>query len=84
MRIEYHPAIEQELREIIEYYEECSKGLGLDFLNDFEQHILKVSSAPSQWMIVSDNIRRSLMNRFPFVIYFRVIQDILRITVVKH
>lgn len=60
MKIEYHPAIEQELREIIEYYEECSEGLGVEFLTEFERQILKIASAPSQWIIVTDDIRRSI------------------------
>ena len=84
MRIEYHPAIEHEIREIKEYYDECSNGLGEEFLDEFEHHILEVASSPFQWMIATKDIRRSLMKRFPYVIYFRVKQDILRVIVVKH
>ena len=85
MRIEYHPAIESELREIIEYYNECSQGLGAEFLDEFERQILKVTSMPTRWMIVEDGIRRSLMRRFPYVIYFRILKnDVLRVTVIKH
>lgn len=40
---------------------------------------------PERWMLVRDNLRRSLMKRFPYVILFRVInKEILRITVLKH
>ncbi len=85
MHVEYHPAIEHELREIIEYYNLCSQGLGLEFLNEFERQILKIASLPTQWRIAEDDIRRALMKRFPYVIYFRVLKnDILRVTVVKH
>jgi plasmid stabilization system protein ParE len=85
MRVEYHPAIEHELREIIGYYNLCSQGLGLEFLNEFERHVLKVASMPTQWRLVEGDIRRALMKRFPYVIYFRVLEnDVLRVTVVKH
>ncbi len=85
MKVLYHPAIEHELREIIEYYDSCSPGLGTDFLNEFERHILKIASMPTLWKIIEGDIRRSLMNRFPYVIYFRELEDdILRVTVVKH
>ncbi len=40
MRIEYHPTIERALREITKYYNECSPGLGTEFLNEFEQQVL--------------------------------------------
>ncbi len=85
MRVEYHPAIEQELREIIEYYNLCSQGLGVEFLNEFERQILKIAAKPTQWRVVEDDIRRALMKRFPYVIYFRVLEnDVLRVTVAKH
>lgn len=85
MRVEYHPAIEQELRDIIEYYNLCSQGLGIEFLNEFERQILKIASLPTQWRIVDGDIRRALMKRFPYVIYFRILEnDALRVMVVKH
>lgn len=49
MRVEYHPALENELREIVNYYNECSGGLGDEFLNEFERHILKIAATPMQW-----------------------------------
>ncbi|MCH7612990.1 MAG: type II toxin-antitoxin system RelE/ParE family toxin [Candidatus Marinimicrobia bacterium] len=85
MRIEYHPAIEHKLREIIRFYNECYQGLGAEFLDEFERQILRISSNPTQWMVIEEDIRRSLMKRFPFVIYFRAVKnDVLRVTIVKH
>lgn len=85
MSIEYHPAIENELKEIIKYYDKCSQGLGKEFLNEFEQQILKMTSMPTRWMIVKGDIRRVLMKRFPYVIYFRILEkNSLRVLVVKH
>jgi hypothetical protein len=55
MRVEYHPAIEKELREIVGYYNVCSPGLGVEFLNEFERHILKITAAPMQWRTVGDD-----------------------------
>jgi len=51
MRVEYHPIIEHELREIINYYNKCSNGLGLEFLDEFERQILRIVSRPTQWMM---------------------------------
>ena len=85
MRVEYHPALEKELLEIVEYYNQCSLGLGLEFLNEFERQILTIAAMPMQWRVVDADIRRALMKRFPYVIYYRVLDnDMLRITVVKH
>jgi plasmid stabilization system protein ParE len=85
VRIEYHPAIEQELRAIIAYYNRAADGLGAEFLNEFERQALTIAAMPLQWRIIEGDIRRALMRRFPYLIYFRVIhQEVLRITVIKH
>ena len=48
MRVEYHPALEKELLTIVEYYNQCSLGLGLEFLNEFERQILTIAAMPMQ------------------------------------
>ena len=90
MEIEYHPAIEHELKEIVRYYNECSFGLGNEFLDEFEKQILKIADIPQQWMVVQkdirrSDIRRSLMNKFSYVIYYRIVNtNLVRVTVIKH
>jgi len=84
MRIEYHPAVETELREIIKYYNDCYAGLGNDFLNEFERQVLNIASNPLQWVEVEHGVRRALLRRFPYMVYFRIVsKNLLRITVVK-
>jgi len=85
MRIEYHPALDRELQEVREYYESQSIGLGSDFVDEFERQVLKIATMPERWMVVRGDLRRSLMKRFPYVIYFRLPEaDVIRVTVVKH
>lgn len=85
MRVEYHPAVEKELKEVITYYNGCSAGLGSEFLNEFERQVLKIASNPFQWAEVERGVRRTLLRRFPYTVYFRVVNmELLRITVVKH
>jgi len=85
MRVEYHPAIEGELREIKRYYEARSPGLGVQFIDEFERQVLLLAANPERWMVASTEIRRCLMRRFPYIIYFRLVgAEGIRITVVKH
>ena len=85
MRIDYHPALEAELADARNYYDEQSPGLGRDFVDEFERQVLAIAAMPERWMIVERDVRRALMKRFPYVIYFRVLdRDAIRITVVKH
>lgn len=85
MRIEYHPAVAAELEEIRDFYEQSSPGLGVDFVNQFEQQIIAILAMPTRWMVVRDDLRRTLMKRFPYVILFRLVnEECIRVTVVKH
>ena len=85
MRVEHHPAVESELREIKRYYEDRSPGWGSQFIDEFERQVLALVATPERWMLVTATIRRCLMRRFPYIIYFRrVDKERIRITVVKH
>lgn len=85
MTVEYHPAVGQELEDIRNFYDARVPGLGREFIDEFERFVLRIAATPARWMVLSGDIRRSLMPRFPFVIYFReVAPDRIRITVVKH
>jgi plasmid stabilization system protein ParE len=85
MTVEDHPAVEGELKAIRDYYEERVPGLGHEFIDEFERMVLRIAAAPERWMVLSGDLRRAMLARFPYVIYFRQPQaDRLRITVVKH
>jgi toxin ParE1/3/4 len=85
MRVEHHPAVELELAEIRDFYNERVPGLGGKFLEEFDQQIQRVALMPTRWMVVERDIRRALMRRFPYVIYFRIAEaDLIRVTAIKH
>lgn len=85
MTIEYHPAVFGELEAVRDYYEGKSPGLGKQFIEEFERQAIRIAATPFRWMALDGDLRRASMRRFPYVIYFRVVEaDRLRITVVKH
>jgi toxin ParE1/3/4 len=59
--------------------------LGDEFVEEFERQILRVASSAKQWSVIQQGIRRALLRRFPYVIYYKYVEaDRIRITVVKH
>jgi toxin ParE1/3/4 len=85
MSVEYHPAVEAELKAIQSYYEDRSPGLGVRFTDEFERQVLELVAKPERWMVTTADIRRCLMKRFPYIIYFRRVDpERIRITVLKH
>ena len=62
----FHPEAEAEFVEAIEYYEECEEGLGCDFAVEVYSSIQRIVSYPQAWPVIDDEIRRSLVRRFPW------------------
>ncbi len=84
MRVIYHPDAEAELLKAVQFYEQRVSGLGQRFLREFEAAIAAIEEAPERWQIMEGEIRRYLMKRFPYGVYYRVEGEELRILVVKH
>jgi len=60
MKIEFHPQIEIELKEIIKFYNKITPRLGLQFLDEFERQVLNISAMPTRWVILENDIRRAM------------------------
>ena len=84
MRVLYHPHAEAELIEAAQYYERSLAGLGGRFLDEAEAAVSLIRKAPQRWRIMEADVRRYLMPRFPFAIYYRAFPDHIRILAFKH
>jgi plasmid stabilization system protein ParE len=84
MRLVYHPDAEKELIEAARFYERRVAGLGDRFLREFDAAVAEIAAAPDRYRRVEDDLRRCVMRRFPYAIYYRPEGGALRILVVKH
>lgn len=71
MRLIYHPAAEAELVEAAEFYNHRLTGLGVQFLKAADHAVSIIQEDPQRWGCVESDIRRYLMSRFPYAIYYR-------------
>ena len=74
MKFSFHPDAERELLESIEYYEKIENGLGFDFAIEVHSAIDRIKLYPLGWPIVKEDVRRCLINRFPFGILYSLEQ----------
>ncbi len=51
MQIIYHPLAENEMILAIKYYNSQSYGLGIKFLDDFDNTIDEIIESPNVWII---------------------------------
>ena len=84
MRVTYHPDAEAELIEAAKFYEQRIATLGVQFLDAVDQAIRLIAKEPERWQIIELNVRRYLMPRFPFAIYYRVLGEEVRVLAFKH
>ncbi|MES0491935.1 MAG: type II toxin-antitoxin system RelE/ParE family toxin, partial [Leptospirales bacterium] len=68
----FHPEAEEEFNQAIDYYEGIEKGLGYDFAIEVFNAIQRTVQLPNAWAILDDEIRRSLVHRFPYGILYSI------------
>jgi hypothetical protein len=73
-----------ELFEAIEYFESISLGLGFKFLDDFEMLLNTLGQRPMSFGFFDEFHRRAVLSRFPYIIFFEIINDTVLIVRVRH
>jgi plasmid stabilization system protein ParE len=71
------------------WYDTQRLGLGDEFLDEFQQAVARIESAPFEHgrleeFVGAHDVRRCLLKRFPYLIIFRVASDELLIVAVAH
>lgn len=84
MKYSFHPEAEAEFVQAIDYYEECEAGLGYDFAVEVYSAIERIMAHPKAWPILEEDMRRSLVRRFPFGIIYAALDEELFIVAVMH
>jgi len=82
--VRIRPEAELDLQEAYSYFEQCRVGLGADFMECVPNALAKVSSNYEHYPIVHKSIRRVLVLRFPFAVFYREVDDIIVVFAVLH
>lgn len=79
------PQAEKDFEDAHDWYESQDPGLGKEFARCVDVKITSVLRAPHQHQFVyKSTVRRALVNRFPFSIYFVEQQDAISIFAILH
>jgi toxin ParE1/3/4 len=84
MRHSFHPEALAEYEEAIRYFYEIDPKLAEGFIEEIEFAINAICRNPITWRIVESDVRRYLVHRFPFGIYYTVENDFIAIWSVMH
>jgi plasmid stabilization system protein ParE len=69
-KIIIRPEAEVDIKDAYDWYEAQRKGLGESFLLCIEEAVSRVSRNPEIYSIIYKEVRRVLIHRFPFGVFF--------------
>ena len=78
------PEAESDIKDAYEWYEAQRKGLGENILLCIEESLSRVSRNPAIYSVVYKEVRRVLIHRFPFGIFFIESNESISVLAVLH
>lgn len=84
MRVIVLACAEQELAEIVEYYNDQSPGLGYEFAAEVQRGFWRIQKHPVAWPSFSFRSRRYLTDRFPYGILYTIQNKTILISGIMH
>ena len=83
-RLYLRKAARADIAEAFRWYEARSAGLGFEFLRAVRVALGSVERAPEQYPGALDDIRKALLSRFPYVVYFVIHRRGISVLAVMH
>jgi plasmid stabilization system protein ParE len=83
-RLKFSARALREMGEAHDWYELQSHGLGGEFLAAIELQLKRLEQAPLLYSEVITDVRRALLPRFPYGIFYTVRNDLVHVLAVIH
>jgi hypothetical protein len=84
MKVRFLSVADRELADAFEWHEHTQLGLGYSLINEIDRTIHRVTQYPESCPDSGDGLRRALVNRFPYGIWYAIDRDELVVYAVAH
>lgn len=84
MIFRFTPEADAELTEAREWYSHHRRDLDLEFMQCIDDALSRILSNPRLFPVVYGRLRRAIVRRFPFAIFYAVAADEIQIVAVFH
>jgi toxin ParE1/3/4 len=85
MRLGFHKQVASDISRIMDYYENVAgPELADEFYAEPQFFFQKAADSPESYRVRELDLRRVNLNRFPYHFLFRLVEDRVRILVVRH
>lgn len=83
-RLKFSARALREVGEAREWYELQSSGLGEEFIAAMELQLRRLEQAPLLYAEIIPEVRRALLPRFPFGLFYTVRENLVHVLAVLH
>jgi toxin ParE1/3/4 len=83
-RLTSGPSVDLDVEAAFEWYENEQPGLGMEFLDELRAIYNRIADGPLKYQDLRGGIRRTLLRRFPYAVYFAIEGDIVIVVAVLH
>ena len=79
-----NPFAEQDLEDAKSWYDLEKEKLSIEFIEEVDNILLRIINNPFQFPVENNKIRKALVKRFPFSIFFYIEKDVINVFAVFH
>lgn len=80
----FRPEVREELNEVYSWYENKQSGLGDEFLGCVDEMLNQICLMPESYPVVYRDVRRAVVRRFPYAVYYRIVSSRVIVTAIFH
>ncbi len=82
--VQFDPDARREFLDAMDWYDQEQPSLGLEFFNEVDSTLKKISSNPDVFSPFLFSTRRCLLHRFPYSIIYRKVDSAIWVMAVAH
>ena len=84
LAVRVRPRARKDIEEASRWYESQQSGLGNEFVDEVQSAFSKIGENPSSYPEIHRATRRTLLQRFPFSVFYRASSESVIIVAVIH
>ena len=84
MEVKFNELAVREMNDAIAYYELQFSGLGIAFKEDIKKAVNRITKYPKAWPIVDEDIRKYILHKYPYNVYYSLEKDHLYVIAIAH
>lgn len=83
-RLVSEPRADLDIEAAFQWHEKEQSGLGVEFLDELRATYGRIVEGPFKYQHLRSGIRRALLRRFPYAVYFAVEETVIVVLAVLH